>query len=756
MELFRILGRIIVDNADAIRALRNTTDEGEKTHSKLTTVFSKIGKGTVVMGKIIGKAMLATGGAVSGLVAKSTKAYADYEQLVGGVETLFGDSAKTVMANAEKAFKTAGMSANAYMETVTGFSASLLQSLGGDTEKAAEKANLALIDMSDNANKMGSDMESIKNAYGGFAKGNYTMLDNLKLGYGGTAGEMARLINDAGILSEKLPETGKGVAEAIQEAGGFALITEAIHQVQTEMDITGTTAKEASTTISGSLASMKSAWENVLTVMAGGEGNLKRVIGRFVESTKTAVQNLLPVVSTALDGVVTLVDQVAPIIIEKIPELLESLLPVVVECTTNLITSLVAVFPDIISALMDVLPMLIDGVVEIVNALTMALPQIIQALVDALPTLIPQLIDGIVSMLTTWWQNIPVMIQPIIDALPEIIISIVNALVENLPQLIEGAVTLVTGLVEALPQIGKGLIDAMPEVILALADAVIESGPLLLQGFSDIWDSIIFAVTDVIDNLVNLIKGLWNWCVEFVGPVLENYKNIISNAWNAVKSGISNIINGIKTTISNVWDGIKTKTSGVFEGIKSTASSVWNGIKTAIETPINKARDIVKTAIDKIKGFFNFEFKWPKLKMPHFGISPEGWKIGDLLEGSIPKLSIDWYAKAMDNPLVMNSPTIFGFNPSTNSFLGGGEAGSEVVAGTNTLMVMISNAVAQQTGGLSYYLNQLVTILADYFPQILEAIPNELVADDGTVLAHYVPLIDREFGKLKGREERGR
>ncbi len=302
------------------------------------------------------------------------------------------------------------------------------------------------------------------------------------------------------------------------------------------------------------------------------------------------------------------------------------------------------------------------------------------------------------------------------------------------------------------PTIIQGLIDAMPEIIIALVEAITTSAPLLLQGFKDIWDSIIFAVTDVIDILVNLIKNLWNWCVEFVGPVLENYKAIISNAWNAIKNGISNIINGIKTTISNVWENIKTATSNAFEAVRSTASSVWNGIKTAITTPITTARDFVKSAIDKMKSFFNFSWELPKIKLPHFSMTGKF----SLDPPSIPSFGVEWYAKAMDKPLLMNSPTIFGYNPISNSLMGGGEAGSEVVSGTNTLMGMISNAVSQQTGGLSYYLKQLVAILTDYFPQLLEAIPTELVADDGTVLAHYVPLFDDALGKKKEQTKRGR
>ena len=260
MELFKILGTVAVDTQEADKALAETTKSAEKTSSGFGTAMSKVGSAAVKVGKTIATGMLAAGAAVAGLVTKSVQSYADYEQLVGGVETLFKDSAEKVQQYAKEAYKTAGMSANEYMETVTGFSASLLQSLGGDTEAAAEKANMALIDMSDNANKMGSDMESIKNAYAGFAKQNYTMLDNLKLGYGGTKKEMERLLEDAQAIS--------GIE---YDVSSYADVVDAIHVIQTEMGITGTTAKEASSTISGSISMMKSSWQNLLTAISADD-----------------------------------------------------------------------------------------------------------------------------------------------------------------------------------------------------------------------------------------------------------------------------------------------------------------------------------------------------------------------------------------------------------------------------------------------------------------------------------------------------
>lgn len=319
--------------------------------------------------------------------------------------------------------------------------------------------------------------------------------------------------------------------------------------------------------------------------------------------------------------------------------------------------------------------------------------------------------------------------------------------------------------------------------------AIVDSAPLLVDSFVNIWNSINIAIDEVVNAIIELVGKLWNWCVEYVGPVLEEYKTIIQNAWNKVKDAISNAMNAVKTAITNAWNNIKDTTSNIWNGIKSgiqntwdniksgvsnainsvkstvtsvwdtiksKTTSAWNGVKSAIETPINKAKDLVKSAIDKIKGFFDFEFKWPKMPMPHFGISPSGWKISDLLDGSIPKLSIDWYAKAMNKPQIMTSPTVFGYNPATGNFMGGGEAGSEVVSGTNTLMNMINQAVGSQMSGISYYLQQLISMLSDYFPQVIENMGHDIVTNDGTIIAHYTPLFDKEFGKIKDRKDRGR
>ena len=297
-------------------------------------------------------AITAASAAVVALGKNIVENYAEYEQLVGGVETLFGESANVVMEYANNAFQTAGLSANQYMETVTSFSASLLQSLGGDTAEAARVADLAITDMADNANKMGTSMEMIQNAYQGFAKANYTMLDNLKLGYGGTKEEMERLLADAEAIS--------GIEYDISS---YADIVEAIHIIQDEMGIAGATAEEASTTISGSIASMKAAWQNLVTSLSGGAGDMETALDQFIASAETAAGNLIPVIFNALNGIAGLIDKLAPLIIEKLPELVETLLPQLLEAAGSIVIALVEALPGLLVAIYNGVMSFLDTII---------------------------------------------------------------------------------------------------------------------------------------------------------------------------------------------------------------------------------------------------------------------------------------------------------------------------------------------------------------------------------------------------------
>lgn len=317
-DVGNLTATLSLDSSDFSKGIDQAT-KGLGDATTQTNMFADV-LGANLATKAIGLAidgLKKLGQAATDTFKDAVKGYADYEQLIGGVETLFKDSAGVVEEYANQAFETAGLSANQYMETVTSFSASLIQSLGGDTEQAAEMANMAIIDMSDNANKMGTDMSSIQNAYQGFAKQNYTMLDNLKLGYGGTQAEMYRLMSDAAKLDAKFAETAKfSMTSSGQLVAGYADIVDAIHIVQNQMGITGTTAKEASDTVSGSIASMKAAWQNLVNGLGNDKADLDKLIDDFFEKANNAWEKLQPVAERVLDGMIDLV-------IKGLPKFLE-------------------------------------------------------------------------------------------------------------------------------------------------------------------------------------------------------------------------------------------------------------------------------------------------------------------------------------------------------------------------------------------------------------------------------------------------
>lgn len=683
---------------------QNTVSSGS---SGISKVLGGIGSVATAVGKTVAVGVGVASTAVVAMGKSAVSAYADYEQLVGGVETLFKDSAKTVIENASKAYTTAGMSANEYMSTVTSFSASLLQSLGNDTVKASEKADMAITDMSDNANKMGTSMEMIQNAYQGFAKQNYTMLDNLKLGYGGTKEEMQRLLADAEKIS--------GIKYDISS---YADIVDAIHVVQNEMGITGTTAKEASSTISGSLSSMKGAWQNLLTGMGDDTQDFGALVDQFVSSVDTVGANLLPRIEIVLGGVVKLVQGLAPKIIEKIPELVSQLLPSIITASVSLIQAIVAIIPDLVNAIVAQIPAFIQGFVQIVDALIQALPTVVQSLVQALPTLIPALVTGLVQMIVALCQVIPQIIQPIIDNLPMIITTIVTALVQNLPILIQGLIQLVGALIMAIPQILSALwsviTDYCSQGISALFGKIKEWIMLLFPQSGETIIKILGTIGDSFKVWITYIKGVFSVIVDIIATpfklawngiklVWDNVVDFFKMIWNNIKAVFSIVDSVLSGNFKGAWDGIKQIWSNVkqfFSSVVDNIKNAFSGVLDILSSPFKKAKDAISKVVDSIKNLFkNLQLKFPSIKLPHFTVKPSGWQIGDLLKGKIPSLGISWYAKAMNNPMIMNKPTIFGYDAGTGNLLGGGEAGSELVVGTNTLLSMIKSAVASVLGG---------------------------------------------------------
>lgn len=486
---------------------------GNSASSKMASAFKG---GLAGLAKVSATALAGVGTGLVKLSKDSVSAYGSYEQLIGGVETLFGDSAGKLEAYANEAYKTAGLSANKYMETVTSFSASLLQSLGGDTDKSAETANQALIDMSDNANKMGTSMESIQNAYQGFAKQNYTMLDNLKLGYGGTKSEMERLLADAEKIS--------GVKYDISN---LADVYNAIHVIQGELGITGTTAKEASTTIQGSIGMLKGSWQNLLTGIANSDADMTGLITQFVDSAGTAFDNLMPRIEQTIQGAGTLVTNLAPVIMEKLPQLVSMVLPTLLEAITNAGNSLAEVIPPLIGVLVstisDNLPAIIDSALNIILAL-------VQGILQSLPTLIPATIEAIMTLVMGLLDNIDLLI----DCAIQLVIGLAEGLILGLPKIIEKVPEIVGKLVSALITNAPKLQKASLELVTKLAVGLVSNVGLLLSKGGEI-----------LVALYNKLMSFGSTFSEIGHNIIQGIKNGIANAWNNLVSWFSGLFDDL-------------------------------------------------------------------------------------------------------------------------------------------------------------------------------------------------------------------
>lgn len=589
MNLFELFVKIGVDD----QASRQVSD-----------ISSKLGNGLKTAAKVGTAAVAAAATGITALTTAAVNSYAEYEQLVGGVETLFGKSADTVMKYAESAYKTAGLSANEYMATVTSFSASLLQSVGGDTEKAADYANRALTDMSDNANKMGTSMELIQNAYNGFAKANYTMLDNLKLGYGGTKEEMARLIKEAAAMTDVQKELGIAVDATDMSFGN---IVNAISVVQKNMKITGTTALEAGRTISGSVGSMKAAWENLLTGLADGNADIKSliddlvitIVGDGTEANLGVLGNILPAVEMAINGIGTVVEKTAPIISEKLPGIVQDVIPSLLSASASLISGLVSAIPSLIQVLLQQGPIIIK---DFANSMMTTLPEIINVAKGIITTIIdgivkntPDLLSNGVKMLADFSANLRKNLGTIVDAGIDTLLKFVDGIVEAMPDLIAYIPEIVSNIANIINDNAPKLLLCAAEIIWKLVTGLINNIPVIIQNLPKIISAIVDTLLafNWVNLGTNIIQGLGKGLKSMVSFV----KDIGNQVVNAIKGGISNLPSQMisigKNIVSGLWNGIKSMISWLRSLIKSFAGGIVSTAKNAlgIRSPSRVFRD---------------------------------------------------------------------------------------------------------------------------------------------------------------------
>ena len=607
----------------SFNALKNAIS---KMASGLKNIASHALQAAASLAKMTGKALVAGVGAmVAGITALGTasiKGYAEYEQLKGGVETLFGTGGQSledyansvgktvqevrgeygslmkaqndVMKNAQNAYKDAGLSANAYMETVTGFSASLIQSMGGDTEAAAAKAHTAIVDMADNANKMGTDMESIQNAYQGFAKQNYTMLDNLKLGYGGTQEEMVRLINDSGVLNKKI-ESMDGI--------GFDTIVDAIHVVQENLGVAGATADEAASTIQGSANAMKAAWENFLTGMADPDQDFDVLVGNLIDSVVTFGDNLIPRIQIMLPRLVEGLAKLAESAADELPGILTSVLPTLVNAGISLMNSLVALLRNntqqfstlAIDIVMKLATFLLQSLPDIIVVGIELITALIVGIAQQIPQLIPLAIQAIFTIANSLMQNLPI----ILNAGIQILFALIQGLIQMLPQLIPMGVQLIVqltlGLIQAIPQ----LLGMIPTIFVAFVEGLMAVDWLTVGK-------------DILSALGN---GILTGVKELGGGIWEGVKSIFKGdgggadakatgveTMNSYSSGLTSGTPSVMSATDSITETLSTNLTTDLTDIGTSTMSTYN---VAITDGGIEANTIAQTTNEDLQNTFN-------------------------------------------------------------------------------------------------------------------------------------------------------
>ena len=530
MELFKLYGKIAVQGVEEAKAdINDVTDEAEKSSNKMSK-FGSFMKG-------LGKGVLVATGAVAtasvGLIKKVSSNYGALQQSIGGIETLFGKSADKVIQNANNAFTTAGISANDYMQQVTSFSASLLQSLDGDTEKACDSADMAIRDMADNANKMGTSMEMIQNAYQGFSKQNYTMLDNLKLGYGGTKTEMERLLKDAQKIT--------GIKYDISNLND---VYQAIHVIQGELGITGTTAKEAGATIEGSFNSLGASWQNFLAGLGNPDADMKQLVDNLAKGISGAVNNVIPVINnmvqvlpTVMDAIINAVESMLPTLIQTFTELITKVIDAIVKLLPQFIPLAIQCILTVTQALLENLPLIVDAGIQLILGLAKgigdALPQLLPIIVNVVKEIVNILLNNIgsiieigVELILALIQGLTVAIPQLVEMLPEIVDTVVTVLLNNLPLLIDSGFKIIIALGEGLIKAIPSLIKAVPQIIFSLVNSIIGNAPKLLD-----------AGKSLVGGLFTGIKSSFSGILEF----FSNMINKIGDMWGKFTSWIKSI-----------------------------------------------------------------------------------------------------------------------------------------------------------------------------------------------------------------------
>lgn len=694
MKLFELFGTIAVDNDKANKEIDETTNKAEKSEGRMSGAFKKIGAAVATYFAVdqiatFGKQIVETAASVA---AESSA----FEQIMGS----YSDQAKAKMSEVADATGVVDTRLTGYMTSMT----AKFKGLGYDIDEATTLASDGLMLASDAAAFWDKSLDDSMSALNSFINGNYEGGEAIGLFSNDT--QMAAYAVKEGIVS-----TTKEWAN-LDEATKQATRLEYAQAMYEQSGATGQAAKE-----SGQYA-------NVMANLAENWRQFQAIIGTPI------LEAVVPILGQLGQGFQYVIDtlQNASSLGEGFSQIFSTLGATITAQLPTLVQQGAEMLSSLGQGIQQNLPTLIDQGLQMLLSFSQVVLENLPTLVSAGMGFIQNIVQGLIASLPS-----------LIEYVPQIINNFANAINTSMPIILaKGAEiiwNIITGLIGAIPT----LVANIPQIIMAIVN--------------------VFTAFNWLSLGKNLITGIWNGIksmgsslVSGVKGILDNMGSTISTIWNTIKSNASNVWNAIKGGISGIVNGIKSVVTSVFNSVKSTVTTIWNGIKSAIQNPIETAKNLVKGAIDSIKGFFNFQFKWPSLPLPHFSINPSGWQIGDLLKGSIPSLGISWYAKGA----IFDEPTIF---PTVNGLKGVGEAGAEAVAPIDALLGYVQKAVSaevsQSNKQMLATLDKLLKLLGDYLPDLLTASNKAIVLDSGVLVGETALLMDKRLGNISRKRERG-
>lgn len=803
MNVFSLVGKITVNYADAVDGIEKMSKAAEDAAESLEDVDKKADNAgnsvedsgdaankandgfTIWKGTLANLASKAIAGVIqkceelgSKLVDLTQTAvgnYAEYEQLAGGAQLMFGDAYDYIVEKAENAYKTVQLSQNDYLEQVNGFAVGLKTALDGNEQAAAELADRIVSAEADIVAATGNTQENVQNAFNGIMKSNYTMLDNLQIGITPTKDGFQEIIDK---VNEWNTTNGEATSYVIDN---LADCQNALVDYIEMQGLSGYAAGEASTTIQGSWSSVQALFENILTKV-GGE--LAPTIMDFLNELSAWMETVdwdefAGQIGDAFGGILDWLEQID---FEEVfndgMEGVQSFLDIL-ESMSEKLPEVIA-FIDEWGAGIAAFIGTIVGVEAILKGITIAQTALNIAMNANPILLIVTLVAGlIVALVTLWntnedfrnavtsaWETIKEAVGGAIDA----VVEFFGGLGEKLSQKWEEIKNAVSVGIEAIKGFFSGIIDFISNnwqsLLLFIVNPFAGAFSLLYNNceafrefinnlletvktiVSNAWEAIKTKIATVMAAIQTLISTIWNAIKTVITTVINAIKTVITTVFTAIKTTITTIWNAIKTTISNAINNVKTTISNGLNAAKTTVSNILNSIKDKFSSIFESAKSIVSGAIEKIKGFFNFSWSLPSLKLPHFSIEGSF----SLNPPSVPHFSIDWYKKAMEDGMIMNQPTIFGYNPKSNQFLAGGESGSETVVGTQSLLDMIKSAVNEENGAISDGLQNILAMLDNFLPQMADMM---VVMDSGALVGALAPGMDTALGKLADHNGRG-